>query len=261
MTGRRDSEYRELFPDLPDPIYEPLVYDRYAETEMRSRARGWYEELDRRRTVREYSREPVSRELIEYAIAAAGTAPSGAHRQPWTYVAIDAPDLKAKIREAAEEEEWKTYTERMSDEWRHALAPLGTDRVKTHITDAPWVVVLFKRSYDLAPSGKKIKNYYVSESVGISAGLFISAIHHMGLATLPHTPNPARFLAKLLNRPANETAVLLFPIGFPAEDAQVPRLRCKELPEYVQWNLEPQTEGRESAECFPSHDFADDPSN
>ena len=242
MTGHRDIEYRELYPDLPEPIYEPLAFDRYSDAEMRSRARGWYEELDRRRTVREYSREPVPRDVIEHAIATAGTAPSGAHRQPWTYVAIDDPDLKAKIRDAAEEEEWQTYTKRMSDEWRRALAPLGTDWVKTHITDAPWVVVLFKRSYDLASSGKKVKNYYVSESVGISAGLFISAIHHMGLATLPHTPNPAHFLAKLLHRPANETAVLLFPVGFPADGAQVPRLRRKQLSEYVQWNLEPPTE-------------------
>jgi nitroreductase len=125
----------------------------------------------------------------------------------------------------------------MSEEWRRALAPLGTDWVKTHITDAPWVVVLFKRSYDVLPDGRRRKNYYVGESVGICAGLFISAIHHMGLVTLPHTPNPMRFLRELLGRPENETAVLLFPVGYPAPGARVPRLERKPLDEIAQWNL------------------------
>jgi len=235
----RGAMYRRLFPGLPEPVYEELAFRRYASEEMVARARQGYEELGRRRSVREFSPESVSRELIELAIASAGTAPSGAHRQPWTFVTIDDPGLKRQIREAAEEEEWRTYTGRMSEEWRLALAPLGTDWVKTHITDAPWLVVLFKQSYELLPDGRKAKNYYVSESVGICAGLFIAAVHHMGLATLPHTPNPTRFLSGLLRRPANESAVMLFPVGYPKQGTQVPQLQRKPLVEYVQWNLAP----------------------
>ena len=236
--GSRADEYRRLFPGLPEPVYQELAFERRDSDDMLRRAQEWYEELDRRRTVRDYSTDPVPRELIELAISSAGTAPSGAHLQPWTFVAIDDPELKQQIRTAAEEEEWLTYTKRMSDEWRLALAPLGTDWVKSHITDAPWVVVLFKRSYALLPDGTKIKNYYVSESVGICAGLFISAVHHMGLVTLPHTPNPARFLSELLRRPANETAVLLFPVGYPQPGARVPLLERKPLADFVQWNLD-----------------------
>ncbi|MEZ5100949.1 MAG: nitroreductase family protein [Thermoleophilia bacterium] len=227
--------YRDLFPDLPEPVYEPLAFTRRPPDDMRERAAAWYAELDARRTTRDFSTEPVPRELIELAIRSAGTAPSGAHTQPWTFVAIGDPELKRQIREAAEQEERRTYTERMSEEWRRALAPLGTDWVKTHITDAPWVVVLFKRAYELAPDGTQAKNYYVSESVGIAAGLFIAAVHHMGLATLTHTPNPMGFLRDLLGRPRNETAVLLFPVGYPAPDARVPRLARKPLDEIAVW--------------------------
>ncbi len=231
-----DSEYRRLFPDLPEPEYEPLAFERLGTAEMLERAR---ERRTRRlhgdRSTRQFSTDPVPRQLIELAIRSAATAPSGAHQQPWTYVAVSDPELKRRIREAAEIEERKTYTERMPDQWRHALARLGTDWEKTHITDAPWVVVLFKRSYELLADGSREKNYYVSESVGISAGLFIAAVHRMGLATLPHTPNPMRFLAELLERPRNETAVLLLPIGYPADDAAVPRLERKPLEEVSAW--------------------------
>lgn len=241
MSGDRarrlDTEYRELYPELPEPVYEPLVFERLPEDEMRRRARDWHVELERRRTTRDFASEPVPRELIELAIASANTAPSGAHKQPWAFVAIDDAVLKQQIREAAEEEEYRTYTGRMSDEWRAALAPLGTDWVKAHITAAPWVVVLFKRSYDLLDDGTKAKNYYVNESVGMCAGVFVSAIHHMGLATLPHTPNPMGFLRTLLGRPENESAVLLFPVGYPEAGARVPRLTRKPLDEVVQWNL------------------------
>lgn len=230
-----DSEYRRLFPDLPEPEYEPLSFERLPAAEMLRRARAAYAELDRRRSTRQFSTDPVSRELIELAIRAAATAPSGAHQQPWTYVAVSDPSLKQQIREAAEREERKTYTERMSAQWRRALAKLSTDWEKTHITDAPWVVVLFKRAYELLPDGTQEKNYYVSDSVGISAGLFIAAVHRMGLATLPHTPNPMRFLSELLERPRNETAVLLFPVGYPADGAQVPRLERKRLEDVSAW--------------------------
>ncbi len=226
---------RSLDPDLLEAVFEPLVFERRPLDEMRVRAADWYAELDRRRTTRDFSTEPVPRELIELAIRAAGTAPSGAHRQPWTFVAVGDPELKRRIREAAEEEERRTYSERMPDEWRRALAPLGTDWVKRHITDAPWVVVLFKHAYEILPDGSHAKNYYVTESVGISAGLFVSAVHHMGLATLTHTPNPMRFLGELLGRPRNETAVLLFPVGYPAADARVPKLTRKPLEAVSVW--------------------------
>jgi iodotyrosine deiodinase len=229
------DDYRSSLPDLPEPEYEPLAFTRLPQDEMRERAAGWYAELDRRRTTRDFSSETVPRELIELAIRAAGTAPSGAHQQPWTFVAVADRALKARMREAAEAEERDTYMRRMSDEWRRALAPLGTDWVKTHITDAPWVVVLFKQRYGLDMDGQQAKHYYVNESVGIAAGLFISAIHHMGLATLTHTPNPMAFLGDLLDRPPNETAVLLFPVGYPAHDARVPRLERKPLEEIAVW--------------------------
>jgi len=236
MANEASSEYRTLYPDLPQPVYEPLQFTRYPSEEMLRRAQEWYEELTRRRSVRHFSSEPVPRELIEYAIRTGSSAPSGAHRQPWKFVAIDDPELKQRIREAAEEEERRTYTARMSEEWRTALATLGTDWVKPHLTDAPWVVVLFKERYELLADGSQKKNYYVEESVGICAGLFIAALHHMGLATLTHTPNPMAFLSQLLNRPKNETATLVFPIGYPAPGAQVPRLVRKPLEQVVQWN-------------------------
>jgi iodotyrosine deiodinase len=225
-------------PDLPEPELVPLAFERRPLAEMRARAAAWYAELDRRRSTREFSRDPVPRDLIELAIRSAGTAPSGAHRQPWTYVAVSDARLKQELREAAEEEEYRSYTERMPDEWKQALAPLGTDWVKTHITDAPWVVVLFKRTYEVLPDGSHAKNYYVAESVGISAGLFVSAVHHMGLATLPHTPSPMGFLRRLLDRPRNETPLLLFPVGYPATDARVPALTRKPLDEISTWREE-----------------------
>jgi len=234
----KKTEYQRLYPNLPEPVYEPLQFTRYPENEMLQRAKDWYEECDRRRTTRHFSNEAVPKALIEYAVRTANTAPSGAHLQPWKYVVIDDPELKSKIREATEEEEYSTYTERMSDEWRLALSVLGTDWIKEHITDAPWIVVLFKERYRFGGEGKKLKNYYVEESVGISAGLFISAVHHMGLTTLTHTPNPMGFLAELLGRPANETAVLLLPVGYPAKDAQAPKLTRKPLQEIVQWNAD-----------------------
>jgi iodotyrosine deiodinase len=238
-TGSTDADgagdYRRLHPDPPEPVFEALEFERLPPDEMRTQAAEGYAELERRRTTRDFSTDPVPRELIELAIRSAGTAPSGAHRQPWTFVAVSDPELKQRIREATESEEHRTYTERMPEEWRRALAPLGTDWVKAHITDAPWVVVLFKRAYEILPDGSHAKNYYVSESVGICAGLFIAAVHHMGLATLTHTPNPMKFLGELLARPKNETAVLLFPVGYPADDARVPKLSRKSLDEISVW--------------------------
>ena len=213
------------------PLFEPLKFERIDPREMRTRARDFLAELDRRRTTRDFSSEPVARDLIELAIRTASTAPSGAHRQPWHFVAISDPALKAQMREAAEREEHENYNGRMSPEWIEALAPLGTDEHKAHITDAPWVIVVFKKAYDLDADGTRSKNYYVDESVGIACGMLIAAIHRMGLVTLTHTPSPMGFLAKLLGRPENERAYLLLPVGFPAQDASVPALRRKTLEE------------------------------
>jgi iodotyrosine deiodinase len=224
------------FDDLPAPKYVPLEFERLPEASMLERAQSFYDLMNARRSVRFFSSDPVPKSLIELAILTAGTAPSGAHMEPWTFVAIDNADLKARIRAAAEAEELETYSRRLSDEWRGALAPLGTDHVKEHITDAPWVVVLFKQKYGINPDGSHRKHYYVTESVGIAAGLFVAALHNMGLVTLTHTPNPMQFLTEIFERPKNEEAMLLFPVGFPSRDAVVPDLQRKKLEDIVQWN-------------------------
>ena len=197
---------------------------------MLSRARSFYEQMDRRRTTRHFSNRKVPRELIELAIRTASTAPSGAHLQPWTFVAISNKELKAEIRMEAEKEEARFYEERIPEEWEEVLAPLGTDHVKEHITEAPWVIVLFRHS-KREKGGGFAPTYYSQESCGIAAGLFISAIHNMGLATLPHTPSPMGFLREILQRPKHQHAMLLLPVGYPAEGAQVPDLSRKTLEE------------------------------
>jgi iodotyrosine deiodinase len=209
--------------------FVPLVHQRLSLDESRLRAQAHYEEMHRRRTTRHFSTEPVPRDLIEAAIRTAGTAPSGAHQQPWTFVAVSDPALKARIRSAAEAEERGFYHGKAPAEWLEALAPLGTDEHKPHLTDAPWVVVLFRQVYGLRPDGSKRTFYYTDESCGIAAGLFIGALHHMGLVTLTHTPNPMTFLRDLLGRPVNEKAMLVMPVGYPAADARVPDLQRKSL--------------------------------
>jgi iodotyrosine deiodinase len=213
------------------PGFVPLQYHRPPLPASRARARAFYEQMDRRRTTRHFATDPVPRELIEYAIRTAGTAPSGAHQQPWTFVAVSEPELKQQIRAAAEAEERAFYSGRAPDEWLEALAPLGTDEHKPHLTDAPWVVVLFRQAWGTRPDGSRRTHYYSHESCGIAAGLFIAAVHHMGLVTLTHTPNPMVFLQQLLERPDNEKAMLVMPVGYPAADARVPDLRRKELGE------------------------------
>jgi len=237
MSQPSGADYKALTRHLPEPRFVPLSgYERLPEAEMLARAERFYAQMERRRTTRHFSNDPVPRRLIELAVAAAGTAPSGAHRQPWRFVAIDDPDLKRRLRAAAEEEEYRTYAERMTDEWREALHPLGTDHVKEHMTEAPWIVVLFAQKYGLNADGSHRKNYYVDESVGIAAGLFVTAIHLMGLVTLTHTPNPMGFLRELLGRGTNEKAVLVMPVGYPRADAKVPDLQRLPLEEIVQWN-------------------------
>lgn len=219
------------------PRFVPYRPARRSEDEMLRRARAFYEEMDGRRSVRSFSPDPVPRELVELAIRTASTAPSGAHRQPWQFVVVDDPALKREIRQAAEAEEHESYVGgRMPAEWLEALAPLGTDWQKPFLETAPYLVVVFEELYSFAPDGSKRKNYYPKESVGIACGLFIAALHRMGLATLTHTPSPMAFLSRILNRPPNEKAFILFPIGYPAPDAEVPDLRRKDLGEVVSWN-------------------------
>jgi nitroreductase len=182
-----------------------------------------------------FSPEPVPREVIETAIRIAGTAPSGAHRQPWQFVAIQEPALKAAIRRATEAEEREFYERRAPPEWLEALAPLGTDFHKEYLTVAPWIVVVFRRDYDLLPDGTRLKNYYVAESVGIAVGFFIQALHRAGLATLTHTPAPMTFLRQLCGRPANEKPYVLMPVGYPTADCVVPDLQRKSLEEIAEF--------------------------
>ena len=206
-----------------------LVFEELTSEEMNSRADSFYEEMSKRRTTRHFSTREVSRSLIETAIKTAGTAPSGAHLQPWTFVAISNQELKQKIRQAAEEEERKTYSERMPEAWSEVLRPLGTDAVKEHITDAPWVIVLFRQNKRLRDNREWGPTYCSQESCGIAAGLFIAAIQNMGLVTLTHTPSPMGFLREILQRPEHEHPMLLMPVGYPAHDAQVPDLNRKSL--------------------------------
>ncbi|CAI8390991.1 MAG: Coenzyme F420:L-glutamate ligase [Candidatus Poseidoniaceae archaeon] len=216
---------------MEDQLFVPLSWTEVTLEEMHLRSRELLEVMRRRRTTRHFSTRSVPKELIESAILCGGTAPSGAHLQPWTFVAISSKELKQKIREAAEVEERKTYQDRMPDAWREVLQPLGTDAVKEHLTDAPWVVVLFRQSKRLRSNGEWGPTYYSSESCGIAAGMFIHAVHKMGLVTLTHTPSPMGFLRDILNRPDHEHAMLVLPVGYPADDAQVPDLERKSLDE------------------------------
>lgn len=184
-----------------------------------------------RRSVRMFSSEPVPRELIELAIEIAGTAPSGAHRQPWHFVGISDPGLKKTIRERVELEERDFYERRAPQEWLDALAPFGTDFEKSHITDAPWLIVVFRRDYEVLLDGTRLKNYYMTESVGIAVGFLIQALHRAGLATLTHTPAPMTFLRDICRRPANEKPFVLMPVGYPSADCMVPDIARKPLHE------------------------------
>jgi iodotyrosine deiodinase len=208
--------------------YKHTLYESGYVTEEDSikKSKEFFKWIDTRRSVREYSSQPVSKQVIENIIKSASTAPSGAHKQPWTFCAISNPELKTKIREAAEIEERETYAKRMTERWRQDLAPLGTDTNKPFIEDAPWVIVAFKRAYEHVDNVKH-NNYYVNESIGIACGMLITAIHNAGLVTLTHTPSPMKFLTKLLNRPSNERAFLLLPIGFAKQPVYVPDLDRK----------------------------------
>lgn len=218
------------------PTYVPLEgYREIAPEDMRRRAAEFRREMERRRTVREFSERSVPRGVIEDCIAAAARAPNGANRQPWHFVAIGDRALKRRIREAAEEEERAFYSGRAPDEWLEALAALGTDEHKPFLEEAPWLIAIFAQSYEVGPGGEKVKNYYVQESVGIATGILITALHHAGVVSLTHTPSPMGFLNELLGRPPNERPFLLLVTGYPAEGARVPDIDKKPHPEILTW--------------------------
>jgi iodotyrosine deiodinase len=213
----------------------PFKREHYSPEEMLNRAvqfRNWAEE---RRSVRDFSDKDVPLEVMEQLIMTGSTAPSGAHKQPWTFCLISNKELKSKLRELAEEEEYKSYNGRMSEEWIRDLAPLGTDWHKEFIDVAPWIVVIMKRAYEFGEAGAKHNNYYVSESVGLAAGFFLMAVHNAGLVALTHTPSPMNFIAKALNRSENERPFLLIPVGYPAENAAVPDLSRKDKDEVIEY--------------------------
>lgn len=212
----------------PFITYKPVSFK---EDEMIRRSKEFYKFMDQRRSVRHFSDKDVPQEIIDYIIKTASTAPSGAHKQPWTFCVVRNSDLKHELRMLAEEEEKKNYAGRMSERWIKDLEPLGTDDIKEFIDLAPWIIVVMKKSYDVDDDGTKTNNYYVNESVGIACGFLIAAIHNAGLVTLTHTPSPMNFIAKALNRPDIEKPYLLLPIGYPAESCTVPDLRRKELEE------------------------------
>ncbi|TYP93832.1 Nitroreductase [Fodinibius salinus] len=206
-------------------------YKRYPVKEMRQRARSFYNEMQRRRTVRDFSDEDVPREIIEDCLRTAGTAPNGANKQPWHFSVVSDPEVQKEIREAAEEEEREFYENRATDEWLEALAHLGTDANKPFLEDAPYLIAIFSKSYGLKDDGEKETFYYVKESVGIATGMLITAIHNAGLASLTHTPSPMGFLNDILERPKNERAFLLLVVGYPKDDVSVPDITKKPLDE------------------------------
>lgn len=213
----------KIIDGYPYVLYE---HEKTDATEMLEKSKAFYAWMDRRRTVREFSDEPVEEAVIRNIVMAASTAPSGAHKQPWTFCIVSDPELKKQIREAAEKEEYESYQGRMSDEWLQDLKPLGTDWHKPFLETAPYLIIVFKRVYETEENNHKHQNYYVSESIGLACGFLLAAIHHAGLVALTHTPSPMNFLTRLLNRPENERPFLLIPVGKPVP-TYVPRLKRK----------------------------------
>ncbi len=208
-------------------------YREYPPDEMRARVRAFFEDVNRRRSVREFSDREVPLDIIETALKAASTAPSGANLQPWHFVVVSGPETTKKIREAAEAEEREFYEHRASEEWLAALEPLGTDANKPFLETAPYLIAVFLQKYGELPDGRKVKHYYPVESTGLACGILITALHQAGLATLTHTPSPMRFLNEILDRPKNERPFLLLVVGYPAEDAEVPDIERKNLEEFT----------------------------
>jgi iodotyrosine deiodinase len=216
---------------MPGPRFVPLTFHHRPAQEMRRRAAAFRDELLTRRTVRHFSDRPIDRAVLEHCLSVAGSAPSGANLQPWHYVVVGDAAVKARIREGAEREERQFYQGRAPQEWLDALAPLGTDDQKPFLETAPFLIAIFAQSYGVLPDGRKVKNYYVQESVGIATGMLITALHYCGLASLTHTPSPMGFLNTILDRPVNEKPYLLLVVGHPADDAMVPAIEKKPLGE------------------------------
>ncbi len=228
-TGHSPSAPAELrAPSDPAP-HVSLPFQRLSEPEMRRRAAEFHARCEARRSVRHFSSEPIPLDVVEACVRTAGTAPSGAHKQPWTFCLVTDPALKRRIREAAEAEERENYSGRMNEEWRRDLAPLGTDAEKPFLELAPALVIVFRHAWEERADGARGQNYYTQESVGIAVGLLLAALHGAGFATLTHTPSPMGFLAEVLERPPNERAFVLIPVGYPAPDCVVPALTRKPL--------------------------------
>lgn len=215
-----------LIHGYPFISYSP---DTYPPEVMRQRSEDFYQFMNKRRSVREFSSRTFPREILDNLLRTASTAPSGAHKQPWTFCVVSDPAIKQEIRLAAEKEELESYHGRMSEEWLEDLKPLQTDWQKPFLEMAPYLVVVFKKVYDLLPDGKKRNNYYVNESVGLACGILLAAIHQAGLVALTHTPSPMNFLTSILKRPENERPFLLIPVGFPPEELWVPQLERKTI--------------------------------
>jgi iodotyrosine deiodinase len=213
---------------------QPLTFTRLDAEEALRRSRAFVELMETRRSVRHFSSDPVPWELVENALRVAGMAPSGANQQPWTFVVISDPAMKQQIREAAEHEERLFYEKRAPEPYLNAVEPIGTDWIKAHITDAPYVIVVFEQTYGFEPDGSKKKHYYVRESVGIATGFLLAALHAAGLATLTHSPSPMAFLSRILQRPENERPFVLIPVGYPTEGAEIPTLDKKPLSEIAE---------------------------
>lgn len=221
-------------PELKEFNGYPFIryqHDTYPSEEMLSRSNNFFEWMNTRRTVRDFSDKPIPQKVIDQIILTASTAPSGAHKQPWTFCVVTNSEIKSAIRIEAEKEEYESYTGRMSEEWLQDLLPLQTDWKKPFLETAPYLIVVFKKAYDLTKEGEKKTNYYVNESVGLACGFLLAAIHHAGLVALTHTPSPMNFLTKILGRPENERPFLLIPVGYPADDMYVPKLERKSLEE------------------------------
>lgn len=218
----------------PTPGFIPFHGFQYSVEEQRKRIEDYLLLMQQRRSVRHFSNRTVSEEVIKALLQTAATAPSGANRQPYTFCAVSNHKLKKKIKEAAEKEEFINYNGRMDEQWLGDLKPLGTDWHKPFLETAPWLIVVFRKSYDIEPEGKH-QNYYVQESVGLACGFLLTAIHNAGLITLTHTPSPMQFLQRILKRPENERPFLLLPVGYPAEVAEVPNLTKKTPEEYISW--------------------------
>lgn len=208
--------------------YQPHAY---SEEELIQRSSAYYNFLNQRRTVRDFSSRPVPKEVIHKLLLTASSAPSGAHKQPWTFCVVSNPAIKKQIREAAEQEEYESYNGRMSEEWKDDLKALATDWHKPFLETAPYLIIVFKKAYDLGNNNEKHNNYYVNESTGLACGFLLTAIHNAGLVALTHTPSPMNFLSRILNRPENERPFLLIPVGYAADETYVPKLERKSIEE------------------------------